>query len=80
MKSVYCAVRTGSLNKTVHASFLKVNVHCYFRNWKCDQEISREKIRYEDLTIEQQRMWNVKTKAIPVIIGVTGTISISFRK
>jgi len=25
-------------------------------------------------------MWNVKTKAIPVIIGVTGTISKSFRK
>ena len=23
MKSVYCAVRTGSLNKTVYASFLK---------------------------------------------------------
>ena len=25
-------------------------------------------------------MWNVKTKMIPVIIGVTGTISESFRK
>jgi hypothetical protein len=25
-------------------------------------------------------MWNVKTKAIPVIIGVTGTISKFFRK
>jgi hypothetical protein len=25
-------------------------------------------------------MWNVKTRAIPVIIGVTGTISKSFRK
>jgi len=25
-------------------------------------------------------MWNVKTKVIPVIIGVTGTISKSFRK
>ena len=25
-------------------------------------------------------MWNVKTKMIPVIIGVTGTISKSFRK
>jgi uncharacterized membrane protein YkvI len=32
------------------------------------------------LTIEIQRMWNVKTKVIPVIIGVTGTISKSFRK
>jgi len=25
-------------------------------------------------------MWNVKTKAIPVIIGATGAISKSFRK
>jgi len=25
-------------------------------------------------------MWNVKTKAIPVIIGVTGAVSKSFRK
>ena len=25
-------------------------------------------------------MWNVKTKAIPVMIGATGTISKSFRK
>jgi len=32
-------------------------------------------LKYEDLTIEIQRMWNVKTKVIPVIIGATGTIS-----
>jgi len=25
-------------------------------------------------------MWNVKTKAIPIIIGATGTVSKSFRK
>jgi len=31
-------------------------------------------------TIQIQRMWNVKTKAISVIIGATGTISKSFRK
>ena len=37
-------------------------------------------LKYEDLTIEIQRMWNVKKKAIPVIIGATGTISKSFRK
>jgi len=34
----------------------------------------------KDLTIEIQRMWNVKTKMIPVIIGATGTVSKSFRK
>ena len=40
-----------------------------------------EKIeKYKDLTIEIQRIWNVKTKVIPVIRGPTGTISKSFRK
>ena len=37
-------------------------------------------LKYKDLTIEIQRMWNVKTKVIPVIIGTTGTISKSLRK
>ena len=37
-------------------------------------------LKYKDLTIEIQCMWNVNTKVIPVIIGVTGTISKSFRK
>ena len=37
-------------------------------------------LKYKDLTIETQRMWNVKPKVIPVIIGATGTVSESFRK
>ena len=37
-------------------------------------------LKYKDLTIEIQHMWNVKTKAIPVIIGATGTISKTFGK
>jgi hypothetical protein len=37
-------------------------------------------LKYKALTIENQRMWNVKTKVIPVIIGATGTISKLFRK
>ena len=33
-------------------------------------------LKFKDITIEIQRMWNVKTKMIPVkIIGPTGTIS-----
>jgi hypothetical protein len=37
-------------------------------------------LKYKDLTIEIQCMWNVKSKVIPAIIGATGTISKSFRK
>ena len=37
-------------------------------------------LKYKDRTIEIQRMWNVKTKVIPVIIGATGTVTMSFRK
>jgi hypothetical protein len=36
-------------------------------------------LKYEELIIEIQRMWNVKTKVTPVIIGATGTISKPFR-
>jgi len=37
-------------------------------------------LKYKDLTTEIQRMWNVKTKVIQVIIGATGTIAKTFRK
>jgi len=37
-------------------------------------------LKYKDLTIEIQRMWNVKSKVMSVIIWATGTISKSFRK
>jgi len=44
------------------------------------KKVAENILKYKDLTIEIQRMWNVKTKVIPVIIGATGTISKSFRK
>jgi hypothetical protein len=37
-------------------------------------------LKYKDLIIEIQRMWKVKTRVIPIIIGATGTISKSLRK
>jgi hypothetical protein len=44
------------------------------------QKEAEKSLKYKDLTIEIQRMWNVKTRVIPVIIGATGTFSKSFRK
>jgi hypothetical protein len=41
---------------------------------------SEKLLKFKDLTIEIQRMWNVKTRVISVIIGATGTNSKSFRK
>jgi len=36
-------------------------------------------VKYEDLIIEIQRMWNVKATVISVTIGEIGTTSKSFR-
>jgi hypothetical protein len=36
-------------------------------------QIETEILKYKDLTIEIQHVWNVKTRVIPVIIGATGT-------
>jgi hypothetical protein len=44
------------------------------------QKEAEKILKYKDLTIEMQRMRNVKTRVTPVIIGATGTISKSFRK
>jgi len=57
-----------------------INRLCNFRRHKYDLKEAEKILKYKDLTTEIQRMWNVKTKVIPVIIGATGTISKSFRK
>jgi hypothetical protein len=44
------------------------------------QQGAEKILKYKDLTIEIQHTWNVKSRVIPVIIGVTGTISKLFRK
>jgi hypothetical protein len=49
-------------------------------DWNVIQKEGERILKYKDLTIEIQRMWNVKTRVIPVIIGAIGTISKSFRK
>ena len=41
---------------------------------------AEKSLKYKNLTVEIQRMWNVKTKVIPVITGATVTISKSFRQ
>jgi hypothetical protein len=43
------------------------------------QKEAEKILTYKNLTIEIQLLRNVKTRVIPVIIGVTGTISKSFR-
>jgi hypothetical protein len=50
------------------------------RRQECDSKSSEKILKYKDLIIEIQRMWDVKTRVMPVIIGATGTISKSFRK
>jgi hypothetical protein len=44
------------------------------------QKEAEKILKYKDLTIEIQCMWNVKTGVIPVIIGASETISKSLRK
>jgi hypothetical protein len=52
---------------------------CNFRRHVIKREAEKI-LKYKDITTETQRMWNVKTKVIPVITGATGTTSKSLTK
>jgi hypothetical protein len=56
------------------------NNNYYNYNYNKIKKETEKILKYEDLIPEIQRMWNVKTKVTPVVIGATGTISKSFRK
>jgi hypothetical protein len=44
------------------------------------QQEAANKLKYRSLFIEIRRMWNLKCKIIPVIIGATGIVTRSLRK
>jgi hypothetical protein len=44
------------------------------------QKEAKKKLKYKNLSIEIQRMWNMKCFVIPVIIGATGIESKSLQK
>jgi hypothetical protein len=44
------------------------------------QKEAEKKLKYRNLSIEIQRMWNMKCFVIPVIIGATGILSKSLQK
>ena len=50
-----------------------VNRRCNLRRQNVIKKEAEKILKYKDLTKEIQRMWDVKTKAIPVIIGAIGT-------
>jgi environmental stress-induced protein Ves len=44
------------------------------------QREAEKKLKYKNLSIEIQRMWNMKCFVIPVIIGATGIVNKSLQQ
>jgi len=44
------------------------------------QKEAEKKLKYKNLCIEIQRMWNLKCTVVPVIIGATGIVTRSLKK
>jgi hypothetical protein len=44
------------------------------------QKESEKKLKYKQLRIEIQQMWNMKCFVIPVIIGATGIVTRGLKK
>ena len=44
-------------------------------DYNITQKESEKHLKYRDLQIEVHGLWNVKTKVLPVVIGVAGLIS-----
>jgi hypothetical protein len=50
------------------------------RRQKCRAKESGKEVKIKELSIEIQRMWNLKCTIIPVMIGATGIVTKSLRK
>jgi len=44
------------------------------------QKEAEKKVKYKNLYIEIERMWNLKCTIVPVIIGATGIVTRSLKK
>jgi len=44
------------------------------------QKETEKKLKYKNLCIEMQWMWNLKYKILPVLIGATGIVTKCLRK